>query len=275
MKLEIISRLPQGPTRPVPLLFVHGSNSAAWVWDEHFLPHFAEAGYDAHAVSLRGHGRSEGFGQLGAASLRDYVEDLARTVAGIDRPPVIIGHSMGGMVIQKYLQYHDRVAGAVLMNSVPPHGLMLTSWAMAMQNPVLFQQFCLVQTMGPLHPMAHRITREVLFSDDLPEDKARRYFNSWQPESQRVVLDLLGLDLPRSNGKTPPMLVLGGAKDVIVNGMITHLTARHYGTKAKVFPDLAHAMMLETRWQEVADHMLEWLDGTFGAAELPARTRAA
>jgi hypothetical protein len=60
VKLEVITRKPSTPQKTTPLLFVHGSWHAAWCWDEHFLPYFADCGYEAHAVSLRGHGGSEG-----------------------------------------------------------------------------------------------------------------------------------------------------------------------------------------------------------------------
>jgi pimeloyl-ACP methyl ester carboxylesterase len=60
MKLEVTTRTPTGEPRPTPLLFVHGAYCAAWVWDRHFLPFFADRDYEAHALSLRGHGASEG-----------------------------------------------------------------------------------------------------------------------------------------------------------------------------------------------------------------------
>ena len=60
MDLEVITRTPEGPARPTPILCVHGAWHAAWCWDEHFLPAFARRGYTAHAVSLRGHRGSGG-----------------------------------------------------------------------------------------------------------------------------------------------------------------------------------------------------------------------
>ena len=83
---------------------MHGSFSDARVWDENFLPYFARRGYAAHAVSLRGHGRSEGHQHLHTWRLSDYVADLTQAVATLPAPPVLIGHSMGGMVLQKYLE---------------------------------------------------------------------------------------------------------------------------------------------------------------------------
>ncbi len=280
MRLEMISRLPAIPTGRVPLLFVHGSNSAAWVWAEHFLPYLARAGWPAHAVSLRGHGGSPGLERLQFLSLRDFVADFAEALDRLDQPPVVIGHSMGGMVIQKYLEIHadegrDAVAGAVLMASVPPQGLWLTSWAMALRDPFLFQQLCLVQSIGPLHPLAHEVIRRVLFSKDMPAAWVHRFFHRWQPESQRVVLDLLGLDLPRRTDLRLPLLVFGGADDLMVPASVVRRTAEWYGRTATILPGLAHATMLDTRWQDAADHLLGWLESEFAVDNRRLRIAAA
>jgi pimeloyl-ACP methyl ester carboxylesterase len=58
--LEIIVRGQSTNDHPVPLLFVHGGWHAAWCWDENFLNFFADKGFLAAAVSLRGHGESAG-----------------------------------------------------------------------------------------------------------------------------------------------------------------------------------------------------------------------
>src|SRR5512144_2722393 len=83
MQLEVITRTPKGLARPMPLLFVHGAYGGAWLWDEHFLPYFAERGWAAHALSLRGHAGSDGADTVQFARLRDYVADTYRTKAEI------------------------------------------------------------------------------------------------------------------------------------------------------------------------------------------------
>ena len=65
LSLEVVSRYPSKGKRCTPLLFVHGAFSAAWIWSEHFLDWFSERGWPVHAVSLRGHGGSEGHESLG------------------------------------------------------------------------------------------------------------------------------------------------------------------------------------------------------------------
>ena len=85
MTLEILSELPPAgaPRNPgPPLLFVHGAYLAAWCWAEYFLPWFARAGYEAHAVSLRGHGASAGREMLDLAGIEDYVSDVIAAAEG-------------------------------------------------------------------------------------------------------------------------------------------------------------------------------------------------
>src|SRR5512141_652158 len=107
MKLEIISRRPEGSGPTTPLLFVHGMLHGAWCWDVHFLEFFARHGYAAHAVNLRGHGASDGRARLRWARVADFADDVAEAATRLPRPPILIGHSMGGFVIQKFLEDHD------------------------------------------------------------------------------------------------------------------------------------------------------------------------
>jgi pimeloyl-ACP methyl ester carboxylesterase len=117
-KLEILSRLPSGPARPVPLLFVHGAFCGAWIWDEKFLGWFADRGWAAHAVSLRGHGGSDGHDGLPWHGLGDYVNDVFDACGQLGTMPVLIGHSMGGMVSLLYAATHPgRVAQLVIVDT--------------------------------------------------------------------------------------------------------------------------------------------------------------
>jgi pimeloyl-ACP methyl ester carboxylesterase len=267
MRLEIISRYPASTAKSTPLLFVHGSFAGAQVWDEHFLPYFARQGYAAHAVSLRGHGASAGQENLRWWSLKDYVTDLARAVQELDRQPVLIAHSMGGMVVQKYLEA-DSAAGMVLMASVPPHGLLPTFWGMALDQPLLLCQLALLQSLGP-EVGTLTIMRQALFSDNTTDAQISGYFHLLQGESQRVSLDMLGLDPLRRMYKklAIPTLVMGAEQDSLVSPSLVRDTARCHGVDAVIFKDMAHAMMLEAHWQRVASHLLGWLNKHFAATD--------
>ena len=122
MELELIHEPPKVTPKTTPLLFVHGKWHAAWCWQEHFLPYFAGKGYDCYALSLRGHAGSDGHEGLPWTSIADYVVDVAQVAGSLEKPPVVIGHSMGGFITQKYLEKHAAPA-AVLLTPIPPFGL--------------------------------------------------------------------------------------------------------------------------------------------------------
>ena len=89
MRLETIKEEPAFDARSTPVLFVHGMSHAAWCWAEHFLPYFAQHGYVSHALSLRGHGGSEGRQRLRWTPLADYVSDVAQVVDQLEKSPVL------------------------------------------------------------------------------------------------------------------------------------------------------------------------------------------
>jgi len=263
MHLEIISRSPQpsAPDRPAPLLFVHGAFGNAGLWDEHFLPYFAAQGYAAHALSLRGHGGSKPQGPRLLTGVADYVRDLDQAVQNLGVTPVLIGHSLGGVIVQKWLKHHQ-APGAVLMGSGPPHGMLPSALGMWLRNPALAMQAVLLQALGPRTASAET-TRKMLFSESPPPATIKRHFTRGAAESPRVGFDLLWPNLPGPAWpRDIPLLVLGAEKDFFISPSMVEATARVYGAQAEILPGLAHAMMLESGWQTAADCILHWLEQT-------------
>ena len=121
MNLEVVTKAPESTAHSTPILFVHGMWHAAWCWAEHFLPYFARRGYRCYALSLRGHGSSDGHKRLRWTSLTDYVSDVRQVVRRIQPALALVGHSMGGMVVQEMLELNGAPA-AVLLASAPPGG---------------------------------------------------------------------------------------------------------------------------------------------------------
>lgn len=89
MTLEILQAAPRDPEmvalsrRRPPLLFVHGAFCGAWIWNEHFLPHFADRGWEAYAVSLRGHGGSGDRNRLDEYGIGHFIADVGEAMARI------------------------------------------------------------------------------------------------------------------------------------------------------------------------------------------------
>lgn len=254
------------PARPVsvdrpPLLFVHGAYSAAWCWDETFLPWFAGKGYEAYAVSLRGHGASDGRSTVSCATLRDYVADVEATIDRLPAPPVLIGHSMGGYVCQQVVRHGRReVAGLALMASTPPHGLYVAAMSMAMRHPLLSQALLLAQVIGPA-AVDGKIIGEALFSADMPIAEMLRYLTRFQDESMLVAWESLGFGLANWPGQVDlPVLVMGAADDRFVPRFEVEATAAAFRVAPVIVERMAHAMMLDVRWEAAAKALLFWLD---------------
>lgn len=255
MHLEVITHRPEGTPRPTPLLFVHGAWHAAWCWEEHFLPYFAQHGYESLALSLRGHGKSAE--KVRWASAVDYVNDVEQVARSLDRFPVLIGHSLGGYVVQKYLEGR-RAPAAVLLASAPWRGILPFFLRYTRRHPGAILK--MVRRLDPYEMIGTpELSKQALFSPDMPDAQARAYFERLQAESFRVALDSALLNLPNASGVTAPVLVLAAENDRIFTREEQETTALAYQTQAEFFP-MAHDMMLEAGWQTVADRIIEWLN---------------
>ncbi|NMG54341.1 alpha/beta hydrolase [Aromatoleum aromaticum] len=256
-ELEVLARAPvRKAVSPVPLLFIHGAYTGAWCWDEHFLPYFAAAGFDCYALSLSGHGASRRRGGLDSFSIDDYVRDVSEVVAALPRTPALIGHSMGGMVIQKYLEHAD-VPAVALLCSVPPQGLMGSALGLMLNKPHLLGN--LNQMLAGSQPDPESL-REALFHQPVDDDALMRYYHLCQPESHRAVWDMTLFNLPQpARMHRPPMLIVGTEHDHLIPPAQVAMTAALYGLEATIIPGMGHGVMLERDWQSVAEMLLDWL----------------
>jgi alpha-beta hydrolase superfamily lysophospholipase len=266
MKLEIISRYPAYEQHPTPLLFIHGTLHTAACWEVYFLDYFAQHGFASHAVNLRGHGKSEGRGKLRWTRIADFVEDVENAVRQLPSPPILIGHSMGGFIIQKYLEDHDAPA-AVLLSSPSPAGLLPTAIRTARRQPWAFAKVNLTLSLQPFRATP-QLVGEAFFSDDLPDDQLLEYWKQTQDDSFMAFLDMVALDLPKAARVKTPLLILGAARDNMIAPREIEATARAYNTQAQIIPGVAHNSMLELRWQSVADRILTWLNEVDPCAQI-------
>jgi len=257
MRLEMISKYPVESQHPTPILFVHGMMHGAWCWDVHFLDFFARHGFAAHAVNLRGHGHSEGRAHLRWTRIADFVDDVANAVRQLPSSPILIGHSMGGFVIQKYLGDHD-APGAVLLSSPSPAGLLATTLKIARRRPLAFMKVNLTLSLLPV-VATPQLAREAFFSADFPDEELLTYWKRMEDESYMAFLDMVALDRPEPAKVKAPLLVLGVARDNMLEPREIEATARAYHTQAEIMPGLAHNSMLEQRWPIVAERILAWL----------------
>jgi pimeloyl-ACP methyl ester carboxylesterase len=232
-------------TRP-PVLFVPGFGHGAWAFAEHWLDHAAQRGFPATAMSLRGHGTS---GSAPRTTLRAYVHDVVQVAAGLPRQAVLVGHGAGALVVARAMARYPARAGVLV---APVLGGLRMAAGAFVGNPL--------GTLPALFGGALRPRRGQLFSKELASASARAYAARLGRAAPLAQLQLLAPGTPESPVGNPPVLVVGSPDDRIVSGAALAGAARRYGGAPLLFPGMGHDLMLDGRWQEPLDAILDWLD---------------
>ncbi len=255
----MISTIPERLEHDTPLLFVHGAWHGAWCW-ERFAGWFSARGWATHAVDLPGHGASPSRRSLRWTSTREYVEAVAEAVGELPRPPVLVGHSMGGLVVQRYLEYRTHIPAAVLIAPDPVNGVLALTLRVARRHPLRLLHANATLSLWPIVGSPDR-AREMLFAVDMSDDEVLVHWRRLQDESYRAYLDMI-FRRPKPDRVAAPVLVIGAREDRVFTVAEMERTARAYRTEAVIVNGAAHDMMLDARWEQAAHAMAEWLNRT-------------
>jgi len=252
--LETVTFTPQSGDTRADLLFVHGAWSSSWYWESFFLPWFAERGFRCRAISLRGHGNSEG--AVRWASIDNYVDDVVIAAEGL-KNPILIGHSMGGFIGQKFASRHP-VRGLALMASISPYGAWHAFFRVLTQRPLALLRT--IFTLNLYGVVANPNTaRALLFSRDesrVDKDHLLRHLKS---ESFRAFLDMLFLPVFKHVPKQTPVTVIGAELDQIVSHGNLRDTARFHGVSLSMLPLTSHMLTVDDQWQDAAILLENWI----------------
>ncbi|MFI5282329.1 MAG: alpha/beta hydrolase [Candidatus Dormibacterales bacterium] len=241
-----------------PVLFVHGFWHGPWCWDEHVIPWFRARGYDARAVALRRHQSRHAPG-LRTTRIREYVEDVAEAASKMAEPPVVVGHSMGGFITQKYLEDHVAPA-AVLVASVPPSGILGAALRYGTRHPLRLAAANLTWSLYGVIGTPAR-ARQMLFGPALPDEKVREYQAKLTDDSYFVYAGMLFERPDVARVRRTPLLVIGGELDATISPREVAAAARTYGSEPVMFPD-GHDLMLEPSWEKMAERIHEFIQKT-------------
>ena len=222
------------------VVVIHGS----WSRGEQLAPAraaFEERGYTAHTPTLRHHElpSHEGAMKIASLSLRDYTDDLVAFVNSLDSPPLLVGHSMGGLVAQ-LVAARTRQAGLVAACPGPAAGILgATRTTLRMSLPHLLRPRSWTK---PWRPPTFEQSRRWI-ANTQTEDIAREMYDGLVCESGRYLWELL-LAVPRLSkaavvdfaAVTAPVLVMGAECDRIVSAGIVRRTAARYqhGTSVEI-----------------------------------------
>ncbi len=218
------------------------------------MPWLAARGYRCRALSLRGHGGSDG--KVRWASINDYVADVALVAQGMDTP-VIIGHSMGGFVAQKYAEKHP-TRGVALLASVPPSGARSALGKILTKHPKGFLRTNLTLDLYGVVADPND-ARALLFSRDKSQRAKDQYLQNLQSESFRAFLDMLFLPVRTPIAPGIPVAVIGAERDQIISQENLTATAKRHGAKAAILPQTSHMVTVDDRWEEAVAMLESWI----------------
>ncbi|MDD3181508.1 MAG: alpha/beta hydrolase [Alphaproteobacteria bacterium] len=243
-------------THHAPLLFIHGSYCSASIWQRYFLPYFEKEGFFGAAISLSGHGKNDDRDNLDNLGLADFLDDIEKGVHLFDTLPILVGHSMGGYLVQRYALEHD-VPGLILLSSPALTGLFASSQHIMMNDPPLVYQLGLLMTCGPQYADID-IIGQALCSGPMTNVERQELAALLQPESKRVSSELMWPCWTQPKAITPT-LVLGGDKDVFVPVSDFRYSAATWDGTLNIMPNVPHAFMMDQCWPTVANEIKNWL----------------
>lgn len=261
--LEILNT-PNVGEKKGTLLFVHGVCHGAWAWSN-FMAYFSERGYDCYALSLRGHGNSEGLEDLDSFSLDDYVQDVIQALTPFNGDAIVVGHSMGGGIAQKLIcEYPGYAKAAVLFASIPPVGM--DEQVLAYMQEVSPEGVAaLAKQLGKEQLTLEEVAQISFFGGRIPADEVEAYAKNLQYESNTAIGELY-LQISENQEKVEiPVGVIGSSDDYIFGDRELRLTADAFGTEAVVLKNLCHDMMVDPEWELAAAAVLDFLN------QLPAK----
>ena len=248
-----------------PVVMIHGAFCGAWAFDE-FRQAF-ESNYAVHAPTLRYHdcGR-EPPRELGRTSLLDYLADLETLISGLDERPILVGHSMGGLLAQMLAAKGLARACLLLAPSAPWGVLPSTMFEIASAQTLLFAAG---DYRGTIIQPSYQIAAAHSL-DRLDEATRSAVYARFVPESGQATFEIMNwsFDLRRAGrvrarDVTCPVLCLVGSDDKInPPSTVSRIAARYQGrARFEELPGHSHWLIGEPGWEKIAARATAWLDG--------------
>jgi pimeloyl-ACP methyl ester carboxylesterase len=271
----------------IPLMLIHGAWLSARSW-ESFADYFGQRGFAVSAPEWpRKHGDVEELREdaeeLAGLGLTEIVEHYERLIGELDEPPVLIGHSFGGLIVELLL---DRGLGraGVALSPAPPKGILvlpfssLKAAAPALAHPSKRHGIVTLTLEEFTYGFVNTLT---------PEDAAAAYERYAVPETGRIFYEAgfanfalhPTTDVHFSNGERAPLLIVGADRDHTVPASVARAQYKRYRrsparTDYLEFEGRPHLFVVGEGSGEVAAAIDSWLDGVLDAASAQAGERS-
>ncbi|QUD86817.1 alpha/beta fold hydrolase [Phenylobacterium montanum] len=239
-----------------PVIMVHGAFCGGWAFDA-FREPFEAAGHPVLTPDLAGRGG----GSRAAASMTDFAAGVAELVRAQAEAPILVGHSLGGLVAQ-LAAAKAPVRGLILLAPSAPWGVAGGSVEEAVSAVSLY-------ALGPYWLQAiepdYTIARTYSF-DRLAKADRKAVFARMAPESGRALWETLNwwLDPFMTTMVSPrriaaPVLGIAGGRDLVHPPATVLRTVERLGGELQVFEPMSHWLLSEPGWEEVAEACLSWI----------------
>jgi pimeloyl-ACP methyl ester carboxylesterase len=252
-------------------VLIHGFWVTPRSW-ERWIPYYEAKGYRVLAPAYPGfevevEALNRDPSPIERLTVPQIVDHLERVVRGLESPPLLMGHSAGGVFVQVLL---DRGLGAagVTMNSAPTEGVAVVPFAqLRAAFPVLKNPANRHRAVGFTFEQWH-----YAFTNTFSEAESRALYERYHvPASGAIFWDsVLANFIPGHqdtwvdyrNDARAPLLFISGAEDHLQPPAVQRSNARHYKsrtvTEVREFAGRAHLMPAQAGWEEVADYALDW-----------------
>lgn len=250
------------------IVFIHGMYMTSLCW-EHWLETFRSKGFQCVAPGWPGRDKSveelrksHPDPQLGQLTLSRIIKHYAALIRAMHEKPILIGHSMGALVVQLLLQRDLAVAG-VAIDSAPPQGVFTAKWAFFKSNLPHINPFA--DQNIPIRMSLERF--QYTFVNGLPLAQQQAAFERYVvPESRRVPAGAL-TRVAAVDFRKPhlPLLLLAGSNDHLIPASLNRTNLNRYKsspslTDFKEFAGRAHFTIGQEGWQDVAEYVAGWLE---------------
>jgi pimeloyl-ACP methyl ester carboxylesterase len=247
------------------IVMIHGMWGSGGYW-ENFKGFFESKGYRCVIPTLRFHDmdpKGVPDPRLGTTSLLDYAADLEKLIRELQVRPILMGHSMGGLLAQ-ILGSRGLAKALVLLTPASPHGII------ALKPSVIKSFWSGLTTWGFWRKPLRQTFAEAAYSmlNLMPFESQKSIYDQFVFESGRAaseigfwIFDSKKAARVDESKVTCPVLIIAGEKDRIVPVTITRKIAEKYKRVStyKEFPDHSHWVVGEPGWQQIAEYIKEWL----------------
>lgn len=247
-----------------PVLLLTGTNAAAWTM-ANVQASFEAAGYTCHSLTYRHHDLPNGperDRRLIGLSISDYVDDARQTITEIGESPVVVGHSLGGVVAQ-LLSAEDLVKAAVLLNSSVMNGVLATTdgerdLAKLFISSGAFWERALGQDLDLLAKYG---------LNTLPKNVQRDIHARLGTESGRVLFEFVFwmFDTRQTTRVDPakiscPLLFVSGTEDkAVATSTAKNMANRYEAADFLTVDGACHYLQFDESWPVTAQKVLDWL----------------